>query len=125
MRGNEVVKNIMFDADKIYVSSLSVFELLLGKDKNVLDFISSLDGVVSLTKRDSVTASLIYKRLKENGSLIGLVDILIASQAINRKLTVLTKDKDFEKLGAIVDTVFNKELSVCLDCIFYLTIILS
>ncbi|XDF44472.1 type II toxin-antitoxin system VapC family toxin [Saccharolobus solfataricus] len=108
MRGNEVVKNIMFDADKIYVSSLSVFELLLGKDKNVLDFISSLDGVVSLTKRDSVTASLIYKRLKENGSLIGLVDILIASQAINRKLTVLTKDKDFEKLGAIVDTVLIK-----------------
>ncbi|QGA54310.1 PIN domain-containing protein [Sulfolobus sp. E5-1-F] len=108
MRGNEVVKNIMFDADKIYVSSLSVFELLLGKDKNVLDFISSLDGVLSLTKRDSVTASLIYKRLKENGSLIGLVDILIASQAMNRKLTVLTKDKDFEKLGAIVNIALIK-----------------
>ncbi|WP_338601817.1 type II toxin-antitoxin system VapC family toxin [Sulfolobus tengchongensis] len=103
MKGNEKAKESMFNADKIYVSSLSLFELLIGRvvKKDILDFISSFDGVLPLTKRDSVTASSIYKELKDSGKLIGLVDILIASQAINRKLAILTKDKDFEKIREV------------------------
>ncbi|MCG3109467.1 hypothetical protein L3N51_01759 [Metallosphaera sp. J1] len=36
--------------------------------------------------------------MKSEGKLIGSIDILIASQALTRKLTVLTKNKDFQNV---------------------------
>ncbi|MCH1771587.1 MULTISPECIES: type II toxin-antitoxin system VapC family toxin [Metallosphaera] len=103
MRGNEKVRGVMLNADKIYASSLSLFELLIGSvvKEDILEFIYSLDGILPLTRKDSVVASTIYRELKDKGKLIGLVDILIASQAINRRLVLLTKDKDFERIRGL------------------------
>lgn len=47
---------------------------------------------------DSVIGSRIYKRLKDKGKLIGGFDILISAQAINKGLTLMTKDSDFIKI---------------------------
>ncbi|MBI2445310.1 type II toxin-antitoxin system VapC family toxin [Candidatus Micrarchaeota archaeon] len=41
------------------------------------------------------------QRLREAGSPVGTVDILIASMAINRNLSLITKDGDFEKIQAV------------------------
>jgi predicted nucleic acid-binding protein len=99
LKGNIYVREILEKAEDFYVSSLSVFEVLLGKVKEdeILDFLSSFK-IVSFTKKDSILASKIYKKLKEKGKLIGIVDILISSQALNRELTLVSKDTDFLKI---------------------------
>ena len=56
-------------------------------------------NVISLNKKDSIIASRIYKRLRDKGKLIGYFDILISAQAINRDLTLVTKDTDFLKVA--------------------------
>ncbi|BFI74564.1 type II toxin-antitoxin system VapC family toxin [Sulfurisphaera ohwakuensis] len=99
LKGNKKVKDILDNAEDFYVSSLSAFEILLGKiDENkMLDFLSSFK-VLSVTLKDSVIASRIYKRLRDKGMLIGSFDILMAAQAINRDLTLITKDTDFLRI---------------------------
>jgi tRNA(fMet)-specific endonuclease VapC len=99
LKGNIYVREILEKAEDFYVSSLSVFEVLLGKVKEdeILDFLSSFK-IVSFTKKDSILASKIYKKLKEKGKLIGIMDILISSQALNRELTLVSKDTDFLKI---------------------------
>jgi predicted nucleic acid-binding protein len=96
LKGNIYVREILEKAEDFYVSSLSVFEVLLGKVKEdeILDFLSSFK-IVSFTKKDSILASKIYKKLKEKGKLIGIMDILISLQALNRELTLVSKDTDF------------------------------
>jgi len=70
--------------------------VLLGEveENKILDFLSAFN-VIGLNKKDSITASRIYKRLIDKGKLIGYFDILISAQAINRGLTLETKDADF------------------------------
>jgi tRNA(fMet)-specific endonuclease VapC len=99
LKGNIYVREILEKAEDFYVSSLSVFEVLLGrvKEDEILDFLSSFK-IVPFTKKDSILASKIYKKLKEKGKLIGIVDILISSQALNRELTLVSKDTDFLKI---------------------------
>lgn len=100
LKGNEKVKEVIFEAEDFYVSSLTVFEVLLGKieeESKILDFLSAFK-ILNLTKRDSVIGSRIYKRLKDKGKLIGSFDILISAQAINKGLTLVTKDSDFLKI---------------------------
>ena len=55
--------------------------------------------MIGLNKKDSVIASRIYKRLRDKGKLIGYFDILVSAQAINRGLTLVTKDTDFLKVA--------------------------
>ncbi|MCH4816194.1 MAG: type II toxin-antitoxin system VapC family toxin [Saccharolobus sp.] len=96
LKGNKKVKEILDKAEDFYVSSLSAYEILLGKinENKILDFLSAFK-ILSVTLKDSLIASRIYKRLRDKGMLIGSFDILIASQAINRDLTLVTKDTDF------------------------------
>jgi predicted nucleic acid-binding protein len=56
-------------AEDFYVISLSVFEVLLGrvKEDEILDFLSSFK-IVPFTKKDSILAFKIYKKLKKRGS---------------------------------------------------------
>lgn len=59
------------------------------------------DKVLHPVKRDFDTALDMSQRLREAGSPVGTVDILIASMAINRNLSLITKDGDFEKIQAV------------------------
>lgn len=99
LKGNSKAKYYLENAEDIYISSLSIFEILLGKvkEQDILDFLSAFK-VLSFTRRDSIVASRIYKELKNKGKLVGVIDILLSSQAINKRLTLLTKDSDFLKI---------------------------
>ena len=99
LKGNEKVREVIFKAEDFYVSSLTVYEVFLGKieESKILDFLSAFK-LLNPTKRDSVIGSRIYKRLKDKGKLIGSFDILISAQAINKGLTLVTKDSDFLKI---------------------------
>ena len=100
LKGNAKVKEIISNSEDFYVSTLTIFEVLLGKaeENKILDFLSAFN-VIGLNKKDSVIASRIYKRLRDKGKLIGSFDILISAQAINRGLTLVTKDTDFLKVA--------------------------
>jgi len=100
LKGNAKVKEIISNSEDFYVSTLTIFEVLLGKveEDKILDFLSAFN-VIGLNKKDSVIASRIYKRLRDKGKLIGYFDILISAQAINRGLTLVTKDTDFLKVA--------------------------
>lgn len=100
LKGNAKVKEIISNSEDFYVSTLTIFEVLLGKveENKILDFLSAFN-VIGLNKKDSITASRIYKRLRDKGKLIGYFDILISAQAINRDLTLVTKDTDFLKVA--------------------------
>jgi hypothetical protein len=100
LKGNAKVKEIISNSEDFYVSTLTIFEVLLGKveENKILDFLSAFN-VIGLNKKDSIVASRIYKRLIDKGKLIGYFDILISAQAINRDLTLVTKDTDFLKVA--------------------------
>jgi len=100
LKGNAKVKEIISNSEDFYVSTLTIFEVLLGEveENKILDFLSAFN-VIGLNKKDSVIASRIYKRLRDKGKLIGYFDILISAQAINRGLTLVTKDTDFLKVA--------------------------
>ena len=96
LKGNKKVEEVILNSEEFYLSYLTVYEVLLGKVKEskVFDFLSAFK-IINLTKKDVVIGSQIYKKLKDKGKLIGNFDILISAQAINRRLTLVTKDSDF------------------------------
>jgi len=100
LKGNAKVKEIISNSEDFYVSILTIFEVLLGKveENKILDFLSAFN-VIGLNKKDSIIASRIYERLRDKGKLIGYFDILISVQAINRGLTLVTKDSDYLKVA--------------------------
>lgn len=100
LKDNAKVKEIISNSEDFYVSTLTIFEVLLGEveENKILDFLSAFN-VIGLNKKDSIVASRIYKRLRDKGKLIGYFDILISAQAINRGLTLVTKDTDFLKVA--------------------------
>jgi len=99
LKGNKKVKEVILNSEDFYVSSLTVYEILLGKVKEseIFDFLSAFK-IIYPTKKDAIIGSQIYKKLKDRGKLIGGFDILISAQAINRRLTLVTKDSDFLKV---------------------------
>ena len=99
LKGNKKVKEVILNSEDFYVSSLTVYEILLGraKESEILDFLSAFK-IIYPTKKDAIIGSQIYKKLKDRGKLIGGFDILISAQAINRRLTLVTKDSDFLKV---------------------------
>ncbi|WP_016729808.1 type II toxin-antitoxin system VapC family toxin [Saccharolobus islandicus] len=99
LKGNEKVKEVILNSEDFYVSSLTIYEVLLGKveESKILDFLSVFK-VINPTKKDAIIGSRIYKKLRDRGKLIGSFDILISAQAINKGLTLVTKDFDFLKV---------------------------
>ncbi|ACP37422.1 type II toxin-antitoxin system VapC family toxin [Saccharolobus islandicus] len=99
LKGNEKVKEVILNSEDFYVSSLTIYEVLLGKveESKILDFLSAFK-VINPTKKDAIIGSRIYKKLRDREKLIGSFDILISAQAMNKGLTLVTKDFDFLKV---------------------------
>jgi len=99
LKRNKKVKEVILNLNDFYVSSLTVYEILLGKVKEseILDFLLAFK-IINPTKKDTIIDSQIYKKLKDRGKLIGSFDILISAQTINKRLTLVTKDSDFLKV---------------------------
>ncbi|WP_256202595.1 type II toxin-antitoxin system VapC family toxin [Sulfuracidifex tepidarius] len=89
----------MISQGEFYISSVSVFEVLIGRieERKVMDFLSAFK-VLNVSKKDSMMGSRIYKRLRDKGKNVGSFDVLLSAQAMNRGLTIVTKDTDFLRI---------------------------
>ncbi|HLC56774.1 MAG TPA: type II toxin-antitoxin system VapC family toxin [Candidatus Nanoarchaeia archaeon] len=90
--------------DTIYITMISYFEFLLGikekkqhNQKKALEFLE-LFPVLSAGKLTATyLADLKYKYDKQ-GLLMSLADLLIASQVIENNMTLITRDRSFERI---------------------------
>lgn len=57
--------------------------------------------VLQYTQGDAEASGNVYYKLKDNGDLIGEIDIIIAGMVKNRDLVLVTKDTNFEKIDDI------------------------
>lgn len=68
---------------------------------NVLEYANSLKKLFTVLLPDSqdyAKAIEISQSLLQQGTPIGAMDMLIAAMAMNRKTTLITKDKDFRQI---------------------------
>jgi len=77
------------------LSKFDGFEASSVEEKRVLRFSSE----------DASRAGEVYRSLEEKGEPIGETDTMIAGVALNRGLTLVTRDADFEKIDGL-DTLF-------------------
>ena len=86
-----------------YLSSITIYEIGKAKSKkdSMIYFIKN-SAVLTLTIEAAEKASKMYKELLEKGQLINEMDLLIAGIATSKNLTVITSDRDFEKLAKYI-----------------------
>ncbi|MEI2580367.1 type II toxin-antitoxin system VapC family toxin [Scytonema sp. PRP1] len=100
---------VNIEAQNIFVSSLTIFELLKGfgyiESKKGMEYVNDIAKtykILDFTLEDAREASKIYDNLKKSGNRNDSLDVLLASQAINHKLTLTTFNyQDFEKIGKL------------------------
>jgi|GEM_PF-3510664 len=94
-RENKEALNIQKD-NRIMTGLVGVYEL--GKLSNLtVEQIVSDNLVEPLSSEDIQKSVNKYRELRDKGEMINQLDILIAAQAINRNLTLLTAEEDFKK----------------------------
>jgi tRNA(fMet)-specific endonuclease VapC len=97
------------DNSEIYVSSLVIFELLTGyyikNNKKMINVIMQMTenfNVVNYDINDAVLSAKNKAELRQRGVQNDSMDIHIASQAINNKLTLVTfNHKDFKVIEGL------------------------
>jgi predicted nucleic acid-binding protein len=89
---------LMRSKEQLFISSLTVYELLCGaKSNDLLHDTESILNLLNILDFDYDTASkaaTLYKQLKVQNKLIDTVDILIAATALTHNLNVATLNKD-------------------------------
>ncbi len=109
LRGNaDVISNVQkFQKEGLAVSILSVAELYEGifrsqqptrNERSLQEFLSAVT-ILDLTETICRTYGEQKVKLLHEGAVIGALDLLIASTALAHGLTLLTKDRDFERVG--------------------------
>ena len=103
INGDEKILHIMDGADDVRTSSLCAYETLIGASGNKVAerFMADLSPF-PFTFRDSRRAADIYRLISKKGKTVNVVDILIYAQAIERGLSILTKDNDFSLINNVV-----------------------
>ena len=111
-KGNEEVIRKIEELSKIYKTRAQIpfipyYEFLRGlkigkpkRYKELLEFINSFN-VIKITKKTADILSDLKIKYDRLGIPLGLADLLIASQALENQLILVTKDKDFEKITEI------------------------
>lgn len=89
------------------ITFVNYFEFLLGiKERNpknkekALSFINKF-GVLKVNKETADTLSELKYKYDKKGFTLPLADFLITSQVIENNMLLVTKDKDFEKIGEL------------------------
>jgi predicted nucleic acid-binding protein len=64
---------------------------------------SSIDGkrVLRFSPDDAGRAGKVYSSLSEKGKPVGETDTMIAGVALNRELTLITRDADFDRIDGL------------------------
>lgn len=107
----EVIKRFLkMKPDSIGISSITVSELYYGVAKSTKpnentialeQFILPLT-VINYNKEDSISYGKLRARLEQKGKLIGAMDMLIAAQALNRDLILVTNnEREFKKVEGL------------------------
>lgn len=106
---NEKVEFLQ-DADKLYISALSVGELVEGIEgsesrerrmNSLNDFLAGVT-VLAFTKEAAVEFGKIRNRLREEGRLIGDIDTMIAATAKTQGLEILTDNtRHFDEIEEV------------------------
>ncbi|AAB89764.1 MULTISPECIES: type II toxin-antitoxin system VapC family toxin [Archaeoglobus] len=93
---------------KLYTTSISAWELLrgpklIGKDKEfevAVELLESLD-VLPFSFNSAKIAVEIEKDLREKGMEVNLIDVLIASVAMEHSLKLVTRDEHFSRIKGL------------------------
>ena len=94
----------------IAISSVSIAELYYGAekssqvDRNIISIQKFLQPLVSLqfNEEDAVSYGKVRAELERMGTPIGAMDLLIASQALSRGLTLVTNNvREFQRVGSL------------------------
>lgn len=82
--------------------------LKIGKPKNYDKLIKFIDkfSMLRITKKTADILSEIKIKYDNKEITLSLADLLIASQIIENKLILVTKDKDFEKIEELNKIIF-------------------
>lgn len=86
------------------VSTISINELLVtseGKENEVIRKLLGEMHVFDFDERVSYRSVEIEKALREEGRLIGKLDIFIAAVCLVNKLFLVTLDRDFERVDGL------------------------
>ena len=94
----------------IFISSITVAELEYGVEKSkfpdinrisLLEFLSVFK-IINFDDKDAVEFGKIKVNLDRSGKIIGPMDLLISSQAINKNLILVTNNvKEFERINGL------------------------
>ena len=107
----EVIKRFLkMKPDSIGISSITVSELYYGVAKSskpnentiaLEQFILPLT-ILNYNKEDSIAYGRLRAKLEQKGKLIGAMDMLIAAQALNRDLILVTNnEREFKKIEGL------------------------
>lgn len=103
--------SFLIDLMKKHPEALSIHQLIKGKVSTSMICAYELSKysesaakaifkkeTIPFDKNDALEASSIYRRLKADGEMIPEMDIMIAGTAINRRLTLVTRDEHFKRV---------------------------
>jgi tRNA(fMet)-specific endonuclease VapC len=95
----------------VFVSTITIFELSYGAEKSdrkdfnrrrLESFVSGPLQLLAFEEDDAIRAGLIRAELEAKGTPIGPFDTLIAGQALQRKLTVVTANiREFTRVKGL------------------------
>ncbi len=93
---------------KLYTTSISAWEILrgpklIGKDREyniALNLLENLD-VLPFTINSAKVSAEIERNLREKGLEVNLIDILVASIAIEHGLKLVTRDRHFSRIEGL------------------------
>lgn len=91
------------EKEQIAITIVTKYEVLRGAPERYFNFTSNLLSrfIILDFGNDAIDATVkLYKQLREKGTLINELDIIIAGIAAVNNQTLITKDKDFLKLGS-------------------------
>ncbi len=93
-------------AEKVITSALCAYEL----NKKIRFDFSSIDEAFIRPFRveDAEEASRLSRKMERKGEKINEIDYLIAAQARNTGIPVLTADQDFKKIDGL-ETIFYRD----------------
>ena len=99
-KGKDLLRN------ECTISIVSVYEYMRYKDKakETMELLENAFDIIPLDDIVILSASNIFKKLKEKGTMVNENDIYIAASAIAYGLRLYTKDSDFLKIKNVFKT---------------------
>ena len=99
-KGKDLLRN------ECAISIVSVYEYMRYKDKakETMELLENAFDIIPLDDIVILSASNIFKKLKEKGTMVNENDIYIAASAITYGLKLYTKDRDFLKIKNVFKT---------------------